>query len=490
MSDETSATTQAPPTPPTPPLDEVMLAMDVVDTLRAQRSLVEAELNEEGRAQAFADRVKSIYASQGIDVPDSVIAEAVQALEQDRFTYEPPARSSRVRLAEIYIDRAVWFRRLAAALVVAALIWGGIAWSRHRRNRGLIEGFSTRQSLLERDVTTTQEQIDALSRRLAAAGRTSGTDKVTSGLVTEAERLLAATRERAQALEVTAPIDANAYPDDQRALDARLETRRRAITDVQSDLSRVEGQLDVVRRLQGLRGRITMALAKAAGVAVPDAQRAELERLKTQAMAALEAGDVETAEARVTGLRSAVASLVQTAALKQHVLDSLRAAEADLGNMRIEADVQAEAAELGSRIRALLEAGDADAASARLAELQLLTQVLGLAYELRIISRPGEKSGIWRYPEDRPNVRNHYIVVEPLGPDGRAMSIPVRNEEDQIVRTVKRFAVRVPEAVYEAVKADKVDNGIVDNSLFGVKKRGTRSPAYRFDVAGGWITDW
>ena len=45
--------------------------------------LVAAELDGEARAHAVAARVKSIYVSQVIDVPDDVIVEAVEALEQE-----------------------------------------------------------------------------------------------------------------------------------------------------------------------------------------------------------------------------------------------------------------------------------------------------------------------------------------------------------------------------------------------------------------------
>nr|MDJ0956301.1 DUF6384 family protein [Arenicellales bacterium] len=58
---------------PARPLDDVMLAMDVVDTLRHQQLLVERELNTEDRDKKMMDRLREIYASQGIEVPDHVL---------------------------------------------------------------------------------------------------------------------------------------------------------------------------------------------------------------------------------------------------------------------------------------------------------------------------------------------------------------------------------------------------------------------------------
>ena len=56
-----------------PPLDDIMLAMDVVDTLRRRERLVSRELDELGREEDLKARLKRIYAQQGIDVPDHVI---------------------------------------------------------------------------------------------------------------------------------------------------------------------------------------------------------------------------------------------------------------------------------------------------------------------------------------------------------------------------------------------------------------------------------
>ena len=43
---------------------------------------------------------------------------------------------------------------------------------------------------------------------------------------------------------------------------------------------------------------------------------------------------------------------------------------------------------------------------------------------------------------------------------------------------------------YETVKADKLDNGIIDSPVVGEKKRGAREPEYSIPIAGGAITRW
>src|SRR3974390_1582447 len=74
-------------------LDDVMIAMDVVDTLRHREDLVRRELNEEGRESELIARLRQIYHDQGIEVSDGVLEDGVKALKDSRFVYTPPPAS-------------------------------------------------------------------------------------------------------------------------------------------------------------------------------------------------------------------------------------------------------------------------------------------------------------------------------------------------------------------------------------------------------------
>lgn len=104
-----------------PPLDDLMLAMDVVDTLRRRERLLKKELDETGREQNLKDRLQRIYAQQGIDVPDHVIEEGVKALKEDRFTYKSPAKSLATRLAHLYVKRGKWGKWVGGGIGVGIL---------------------------------------------------------------------------------------------------------------------------------------------------------------------------------------------------------------------------------------------------------------------------------------------------------------------------------------------------------------------------------
>jgi hypothetical protein len=104
-----------------PPLDEVMLAMDVVDTLRHRERVVERALTADDRDRELVGRLQEIYASQGIDVSKAIIERGVEDLRADRFVYTPTPPSFGRTLAKLYVSRGSWGKPLGLFVTLAAL---------------------------------------------------------------------------------------------------------------------------------------------------------------------------------------------------------------------------------------------------------------------------------------------------------------------------------------------------------------------------------
>ncbi len=105
-------------------LDDLMMAMDVVDTLRHRERLVERELNDEVREEELIGRLRALYKSQGLDVPDSVIAQGVKALKESRFVYTPPKPGFERWLAHVWVTRAAIGKWSGVCLAVLGLAAG------------------------------------------------------------------------------------------------------------------------------------------------------------------------------------------------------------------------------------------------------------------------------------------------------------------------------------------------------------------------------
>jgi len=97
--------------------------------------------------------------------------------------------------------------------------------------------------------------------------------------------------------------------------------------------------------------------------------------------------------------------------------------------------------------------------------------------------------GVWRSHTELDDVRNHYLRVRAVAPDGTRVPVVGRNEEYGTTAEVTEWAERVPKEVYDRVGADKKDNGIIDDDDFGFKRRGFVTAERRYEDLGQ-ITEW
>lgn len=129
------------------------------------------------------------------------------------------------------------------------------------------------------------------------------------------------------------------------------------------------------------------------------------------------------------------------------------------------------------RVQQLLTGAEVAYGSERLDELRAaegrlreLGARLEEQYVVRVVSRPGEDTGVERRNAGRTS--GLYLIVEAVGTDGRKLSRLVRDGEDGAQRSVTRWGEQVPEAVWNRIAADKQADGVVDEAEFARKERG------------------
>ncbi len=326
------------------PLDEVMLAMDVVDTMRHQEMLVERELHAEDRDRKMMERLREIYASQGIDVPDHVLEEGVAALKEERFLYKPPSRSIGAGLARLYIGRGKWGKRLGAAALALSLLWGGF----HMVMVAPAERRLAKQAkALNAEIRGAEDRIDSLEQdvaRLQAAlpSKPSGIPKSLAETFAAqrkiGEQALAGAREltvSARNLVLKPDIKGKDYKTEGPSAQNRLKEKEELIAAAADQVKRTEGALATILALGHLPAQLAAQRDAAIAVAKVDSARKRTREEYDSGMAALRAGDL-------------------------------------------------------------------DGATAAAESLKAMREALEREYEIRVVSRPKEYSGVWRVPEANP----------------------------------------------------------------------------------------
>ncbi len=270
-------------------------------------------------------------------------------------------------------------------------------------------------------------------------------------------------------------------------LDARIErltrwhdAQRAAEEPVRAPIGRIVDDIDTaLKRIRSQRANLSTLTAA-------DSDHFAAQKLASTAAVEASAAELVEIETSLDALETKSALADQLAALATR----FSAATTVLAGAVLNAADQADVTGISQQAAAALRAGDAALGEASVRRLDQVAAQLSQVYELRIVSQSGVKSGVWRYPVDNPKGRNYYLVVEAIGESGLPLTLPITNEETQKIEVVSRFAVRVPESGYESVKADKLDNGLIDNALVGIKRRGELDVVFNIPVAGGYITQW
>jgi hypothetical protein len=302
------------------PLNDAMLMMDVVDTLRNSADLPLASDGRSLDAEATIERLRTSYRQAGIEAPEAVLLQGIAAMGDGRFTYTPRTRGVAANLARLYVSRTKWGRPVFALFLALVIGLGGYAF-----------GYRPYK----------ESQVEA----------------------------------------------------------ARVELA------------------------QGLPAQMD--------------------------------------------------------ALYQEVFNETKVQAA--------AD---DAADLRNRGKDAAQQGNRAVAEEAVARLTALHDQLRLSYALRVVDRDGVKPGFWTFPPSNAEATNYYVVVEAIDPDGKALKLPIADENSGITKTVSQWGLRVPQSVYDAVIADKQDDGIIQHYVVGFKQDGFVDVDYVIPVLGGAVTQW
>jgi hypothetical protein len=116
-----SASTQAVPAAK-PTFDATMLALDAVDTLLHREKVKLDELNSDEYDEALRRTIREYLQTEGREVSDEILEEAVGKARKERLTFAPAKRGIERSLATAYVRRGIYGRRSAVATAIVAAI--------------------------------------------------------------------------------------------------------------------------------------------------------------------------------------------------------------------------------------------------------------------------------------------------------------------------------------------------------------------------------
>ena len=163
---------------------------------------------------------------------------------------------------------------------------------------------------------------------------------------------------------------------------------------------------------------------------------------------------------------------------KAHIVNSLVKAiwdeEANVKKLSIDPTVTPRVARLHDESEVYRAKQDAEGLREVHKSLQDIEDSLVREYAVRVVSGPKQKSAIDRYFKDAQGKRvsGYYLIVEAKGPHGKVIPLRIHNDETGADKDVTTWGERVPQAVFERLKKDKLDDGILHETAFAVKRKG------------------
>lgn len=452
---------------------EVSALLHATDTLQQMRNESEQLVRMALDDSELLVMAREIAQAQGETLDEERLGEALSMLKEERFRFQPAQGGAMsLRLARAWVTRSEWGPRwrlraltTGAAAAIAAGSVVGVGEIREARWKSNAEDsvaaeLSLQQSLKE---SLDKAHLNPNAPAPVATYVSQARKALTMGTTTLGQLpAVPATAAAREALYEQSPQDARAL----------LEQRERALDSVRKNHQEATAALAKASALG-----IAYGEAKIFEQDVPAALTGLRDQQRVAFQAAAQQGDPEAMQNAAHVLTEAVNLIKVRDALATQANALNEKSRQIIGERLAQATTVIATGEIGNGQRMLEESRD------------LMAQAT-IGYTLRIVSEPGTKTGVWRIYDRDPNKKTYYIVVDAIDAAGNPVDLPITSVEDKRTTTTSRFAVRVPENVFNQIAQDKTEDGIVDNNVMGNKAIGDLEPTYAFPTEGGAITSW
>ena len=473
------------------PYDTMLAALDAVDVAQRRASVDDSKLSVSQKRDALLREIGTFYERQGLTVAPKIIEQGVDEFLSSELEFLPP------RDPILSIGAVLWVRRQAVVIGAAGLV--GLA----------ALGLTVTSSISSGQRSELQQIAGSLESDRAAIRSLSGSLKDLVGPVQKSQHPRAGEWMIEEAgfqreADVWQKKNADLLAGIERSrpsslLDPELGARASKIdrfhqaqagmsAEIRALRSRADGLKDAAGFYVQYPALLAALTSPAAGAGMPVFLSGAFSQAGNEARQALEAGN-RPAYAAAIARR---ASIEQQGLRFGGLSGELAALTATLTQIS-DPEALKEARELATAAGSAISSGQLEPAQNVIAQLNDYLDFVRSAFVLRIVNRPGIKSGIDRYYTDSSGKRvaGYYVIVEALDASGRPIKQSIRNEEDGRMKQTSLWGERISKDVYEKVKKDKLDNGRIDQDIVGAKKAGSAKIEYSLiPVSEGRITRW
>lgn len=469
-----------------------MAMMDVADALRKQKEEVQKQLNLDEQVVDIKNRLVATYKATGVEVSDELLDTAIKDYFSGLYAFKEPVRDFKYKLAGIYIDRKRIGKKYGIPLAVAS----GISIAAFV-GADIFNSIQEAQNEKDTEISAQGEynKLIVIKNKIDEISPESLVIQLPKEDLDELKTIVANSRAKLKTLDdYFGFFCPKGDCKDQITVKNYKEAKNRLI-EVKQVFSGIESNIEYGKRIVETQGVIVVekkkleTLIKEVRNSKPPlifADKAQEAYLNASAM--LDKRLVKEAQqhtSRLITIRDDAKEFSVLSSYIETLYSSIKTISKEDKALQTGTILYKEATQY---VQSVNPGGLRESANS-LKELET-----DLSQEYRLIIAGGK----WRYPKNKPNeesAKNYYLLIEAKDKNGRLLTKKIRNEETNTVEDVTKWGELVPKAVYERVKRDKEDNGVINDYVFGIKKRGYLTEEIIFkgvenNQQRGQITRW
>jgi len=470
---------------------------------------VEAQFNLDSLKEQYKNALMEADIAGGKNPDEEKIIAATEIYFSKLNTFQEPQRDFKVKLAEAYVERGRLGRRYGIpavlAMGVAAAVWVGA---------GIIK--SAHQAILEERVEARVENVFKQSNSIDGELEVIAGNKAVYGQLPESEKLklsdtVKLTDEKLAAVNIfleefcpKGSAKTKVTQENYLAVNNTVVGYEKRLEEAKEGLTVAKELVQTQEQFTGTRRSLDSLITEVRNLGSAKVLEAQAEIQYNNGISCLTNRQLTEAKR----YNESLLGVKKEIGVFENLRIKVAPVYSDIERIAKEETTRMEAEQIYSDAQQAIVSADVPALKKASEELGEIDMDLNQDYQVRVVSRPGVKSGVDRYSEPGHKFSGWYLVHEAVDTQtGQIVPVRITNSETGKRERVNMWADRVkgndPDLIEKiqrgykdssllvSVILDKMDNGIIDNNIMGAKKKGymhykLNSPEFE----GKQITQW
>jgi hypothetical protein len=474
--------------------------LDVASAIKRQKAEIKGMLDSKEQRAYLKEVVTSMASGIGENLSEQEIDGAVDDYLSGLYSFQNPKNTFQAKLAEMYTNRKRIGKRYGlpalGIVLIGSLAYGGLALTKTIQNNIRITRIESRvENSIYQYGTIFEESKSSFNSFESYMHQLDSSDQAQlKEIIESGSKNIASIEEFLEKYYVREETSQSVTKQNCEEIEPQLEAISKRLSDIQKD---VNLGTSVIERHKGLvvtRKNLDSLIAEIQENNAPEAILKQAETAYKLGILNINNKKLNEAQQAETNLGNLKRESYEWAVLPAQLSNSYTNIQAIVK----EPKAKSMADELYNQGKIYEKTLQVAPLKDTVKDLQDLEGILNNDYVISIINKERVKSGIDRYytDENGKRVSGFYVIVEAIDSNGKIVPQEIKSEENGIKKVVSIWGERVPEAVYEQVKSDKIDNGIIEDNIFAFKEKGYLNPKILYQYNGrtlertGQILEW